>query len=216
MPTLPLVELSSQTSAGLIAAPFLYICRLDAGLGRPAAQCITVSLFVELLRTRPRLLFWTMALPQAVLWTLVPALFYSAPPGELAAGAGDRSRIPGSAPSSARRWRSGLPRSPIALAGMFGVYLLSQLCIVATFWAVFALGRAIVGDAHAVLAVLLMVGIAVFSVPTPEFGPAILAMPLWALMLLHYWRAAAQGRAAPLGRARRRWRACCCSPPMPG
>ena len=35
----------------------------------------------------------------------------------------------------------------IALAVMFGVYLLSQICVVVTFWAVFALGRAIVGRA---------------------------------------------------------------------
>jgi len=28
--------------------------------------------------------------------------------------------------------------------GMFGVYLLSQICIVVTFWAVLALARAIV------------------------------------------------------------------------
>ena len=43
----------------------------------------SMSLFVELLRTRPRMLFWTMALLQVVLWTLVPALFYAAPPGQL-------------------------------------------------------------------------------------------------------------------------------------
>ena len=62
----------------------------------------------------------------------------------------------------------------------------------------FALGRAIVGAQHAAMAVLLMAGIAAFTVPTPEFGPAILAMPLWALMLLHYWRAGGEG-------ARRYW-----------
>src|SRR5436305_2005482 len=44
---------------------------------------VSMSLFVELLRTRPRMLFWTMAVLQAVLWTLVPALFYAAPPGHL-------------------------------------------------------------------------------------------------------------------------------------
>ena len=77
---------------------------------------------------------------------------------------------------------------------MFGVYLLSQVCVVVILWAVFTLGRIMVGERHAVLAVLLMAGIAVFTVPTPEFGPAILATPLWALMLLHYWRAAGQGR----------------------
>ena len=44
---------------------------------------ISISLFVELLRTRPLLLFWTMAVLQAMLWTLVPALFYASPPGQL-------------------------------------------------------------------------------------------------------------------------------------
>ena len=57
----------------------------------------------------------------------------------------------------------------------------------------FALGRAIVGAPQAVMAVMLMAGIAVFSVPTPEFGPAILATPLWALILLHYWMGATRG-----------------------
>ncbi|MBV9262049.1 MAG: glycosyltransferase family 39 protein, partial [Pseudolabrys sp.] len=32
-----------------------------------------------------------------------------------------------------------------------------------------------------------------FNVPTPDFGPAVLAMPLWALALLHYWRALGEG-----------------------
>jgi len=34
------------------------------------------------------------------------------------------------------------------------------------------------------------VGISLFTVPTPEFGPPILAMALWALVLLFYWQAA--------------------------
>ena len=44
------------------------------------------------------------------------------------------------------------------------------------------------------MAVLLMVGISLFTVPTPDFGPAILAMALWAVVLLHYWRAVGQRR----------------------
>ena len=75
------------------------------------------------------------------------------------------------------------------LAGAFGLYALAQACIVVTYWAVFTLGRGIVGTRHAVLAVLLMVGIAAFTVPSPDFGPAMLAAPFWALALLHYWRA---------------------------
>src|SRR5262249_56150615 len=77
------------------------------------------------------------------------------------------------------------------LAGrsLVGVYLLSQACVVVTYWAVFTLATSIVGAQHAALAVLLMVGVAAFTVPTPDFGPVILTMPLWAIILLHYWRA---------------------------
>ena len=42
-----------------------------------------VSLLVEFLRGRPGVVFWTVALSQAALWTLIPALFYSAPPGDV-------------------------------------------------------------------------------------------------------------------------------------
>ena len=151
-----------------------------------------MSLFVELLRTRPRMLFWTMALLQAVLWTLVPALFYAAPPGQLplVLAIGHEFQFGTEFGPPLAFW---LAEIAYRLAGMTGVYFLSQICIVVTFWAVLALGRAIVGAPHAVIAVMLMAGIAVFSVPTPEFGPAILATPLWALMLLHYWMAAQRG-----------------------
>src|ERR1043166_2538674 len=44
---------------------------------------IRVSLILELLRARPVLMFWVAALAQALLWTLVPALFYAAPPGDV-------------------------------------------------------------------------------------------------------------------------------------
>jgi 4-amino-4-deoxy-L-arabinose transferase-like glycosyltransferase len=80
------------------------------------------------------------------------------------------------------------------IAGMTGVYLLSQICVVVTYWAIFELGCAIVGIAHAAIAVMLMVGIVAFTLPTPEFGPPILAMALSALILLHFWRAAAQAK----------------------
>jgi hypothetical protein len=153
-----------------------------------------VSLAIEILRARPHLVFWAAALTQAALWTLVPALFYAAPPGDLP-----------HVIAIGREFTLGSDRGPplafwlaeivFRLTGRsaFGLYLLSQVCIVVTYWAVFTLGRDIVGPRHAVLAVLLMVGITAFTLPTPDFGPAVLAMPIWALCLLHYWRAVGQG-----------------------
>jgi hypothetical protein len=43
-----------------------------------------VPLYVEALRSRPRLVFWLAVLAQAALWVAVPTLFYAAPPGDLA------------------------------------------------------------------------------------------------------------------------------------
>jgi hypothetical protein len=153
----------------------------------------SVSLFVEMLRTRPLTLFWVMATLQAVPWILVPLIFYSAPPGQLAEvlaigrefGFGTEFGPP------LAFWLAEVAYRGL---GLFGVYVLSQACIVAVYWSVFQLGRAIVGEMHAVMAVMLMAGIAVFSFPTPAFGPGILAAALWSMMLWHYWRAAGEGR----------------------
>src|SRR5262249_44817049 len=82
-----------------------------------------------------------------------------------------------------------------------GVYLLSQICVLATYWAVFELGCATVGIAHAVIAVMLMVGIVAFSLPTPEFGPAAIPMALAAVLLLHFRKRSAPTKGRYWGRA---------------
>jgi hypothetical protein len=151
-----------------------------------------VSLIIEFLRGRPAVAFWTVALTQAALWILMPALFYSAPPGEvpLLLAIGHEFVLGSYLGPPLAFW---LGEAAYRLGGAFGLYALAQACIVVTYWAVFTLGRRIVGTRHAVLAVLLMVGVAAFTVPSPDFGPAILAAPLWALALLHYWRAVGEG-----------------------
>jgi hypothetical protein len=148
-----------------------------------------VSLIVEFLRGRPKVVFWAVALTQAVLWTIVPSLFYSAPPGGLpiTLAIGHEFVLGSYLGPPLAFW---LGEIAFRLGGLTGVYVLSQACIVTAFWAVFTLGRSVVGTRHAVLGILLMAGVAVFAVPSPEFGPAILAAPLWALALLYYWRAA--------------------------
>lgn len=151
-----------------------------------------VSLLIEFLRGRPAVVFWTVALTQAALWTIVPALFYSAPPGEvpLLLAIGHEFVLGSYLGPPLAFW---LGEIAFRFAGLFGLYALAQACIVVAYWAVFALGRRVVGTRHAVLAVLLMVGISAFTVPSPNFGPAILAAPFWGLALLHYWRAVGEG-----------------------
>jgi hypothetical protein len=152
-----------------------------------------VSLLIEFLRGRPAVVFWTVALTQGALWTFIPALLYSAPPGDvpILLAIGHEFVLGSYLGPPLAFW---LGELAFRIAGMFGLYLLAQACIVLAYWAVFTLGRAIVGTRHAVLAVLLMVGIAAFSLPSPDFGPAILAAPLWALALLYYWRAVGERR----------------------
>jgi hypothetical protein len=152
-----------------------------------------VSLIIEFLRGRPAVVFWSAALTQAFLWTVVPALFYSAPPGgvPMLLAIGHEFMLGSYLGPPLAFW---LGEAAYRLMGAFGLYALAQACIVVTYWGVFALGRSIVGTRHAVLAVLLMVGITAFTVPSPDFGPAILAAPLWSLALLHYWRAVGEAR----------------------
>ncbi len=152
-----------------------------------------VPLYLEGIRSRPVLVFGLATLAQAALWLLVPMLFYAAPPGDVAQvlAIGHEFQFGSDVGPPFAFW---LAEIAFRLAGLFGVYALSQICVIATYWCVFKLGSAIVGPAHAAVAVLLMVGISLFTVPTPDFGPPILAMALWAFVLLHYWRAVMQGR----------------------
>jgi hypothetical protein len=162
-----------------------------------------VPLYIEALRSRPVLVFWLATLAQAALWLVVPLLFYSAPPNELAQllAVGRQFPLTGAFGPPLPYW---LAEIAFRAAGLFGVYALAQMCVVAAYWCVFALGREIVGATQAALAVLLMVGIFVFTVPTPNFGPPVLGMALWSMVLLFYWRAVIEGRRRswyPLGAA---------------
>jgi hypothetical protein len=153
------------------------------------------SLVIELIRARPRLVFWIVVLLQAALWLIVPVVFYASPPGDLA-----------TVLAYGREYQVGTDLGPplafwfadiaYRAAGnhMFGIYLLAQLCSVATFWFLYQLARAIVGAPQAVLVVLLTMTISAFSSPSLEFGPLVLARPLWALLLLHSWQLIGQNR----------------------
>ena len=153
------------------------------------------SLVIELIRARPRLVVGIVVLLQAALWLVVPLLFYASPPGDVA-----------TVLAYGREYQVGTDLGPplafwvadiaFRLAGnhLFGVYVLAQLCSVATFWFLFLLARAVVGGQQAVLAVLLTMTVTAFASSSLEFGPLVLARPLWALLLFHSWQLIGQSR----------------------
>ena len=153
------------------------------------------SLVIELIRARPRLVFWIVVLLQAALWLAVPLIFYASPPGDLATvlAYGREYQVGTDLGPPLAFWLADIA---FRAAGnhVFGVYLLAQLCSVATFWFLYQLARAIVGAQQAVLVVLLTMTISAFSSPSLEFGPLVLARPLWALLLLDSWQLIGQNR----------------------
>jgi hypothetical protein len=153
------------------------------------------SLVIELIRARPRLVVWIVVLAQAALWLTVTLPFYHAPPSDLALALayGREYQVGSELGPPLSFWLADIA---YRAAGnhMTGVYLLAELCAVATFWILFLLGRVLVGGQHAVLAVLLTMAVTAFGARTLDFGPDVLARPLWALLLLHTWELIGQRR----------------------
>jgi len=153
------------------------------------------SLIIELIRARPRLVVWLVALFQAALWLILAMLLYRSPPGDLATvlAYGREYQVGTYLGPPLAFWLADIA---FRAAGnhMLGVYLLAQLCGVATFWTLYLLARAVIGGQQAVLAVLLTMTVVAFGWSNGEFGPLVLARPLWALLLLHSWQLIGQGR----------------------
>lgn len=147
------------------------------------------SLIVELVRAKPRWIFWSAVLALALLWLVVPTALYLSPPGDVPTvlAFGREYQVGTTLGPPLSFWLADIA---FRAAGgyAFGVYLLAQICFVVMMGAVFALARALVGLQQGVLAALLTLAIAAFSFPGLEFGPDVLARPLWALTLLHAWR----------------------------
>jgi hypothetical protein len=153
------------------------------------------SLVVELIRARPRLVVWIVVLAQAGLWLILPMLLYPSPPGDVATmlAFGREYQVGTWLGPPLAFWLADIAFRAVG-NHMFGVYLLAQACAVVTFWIYYQLARAIIGGQQAVLAVLLSMTVVAFSSPGVEFGPLVLARPLWALLLLHSWQLIGQNR----------------------
>ncbi|WP_445492066.1 glycosyltransferase family 39 protein [Rhodopseudomonas sp. RCAM05734] len=153
------------------------------------------SLIVELIRARPRLMFWVVVLFQAALWLIVPLMLYRGPPGDVATvlAFGREYQVGTDLGPPLAFWLADIAFRATG-SHIVGVYLLAQPCFIVTFNALYLLGRAIVGGPQAVIAVLLTLTVTAFSSPGIAFGPEVLARPLFALVLLHGWQAIGLGR----------------------
>jgi 4-amino-4-deoxy-L-arabinose transferase-like glycosyltransferase len=142
------------------------------------------------LLSQPSRALWALILLQIFCWTLAPALSHSAPPLDVV-----------EMYAWGREWvvatfkhpnLPGLVLEPTRiLTGQTGwpAYLVSQLFIAVTLWAVFALGRELMDAPRALAGALLLTGIYFFGWVTPEFNHNVAQMPLWALVMLMLWRA---------------------------
>ncbi|GAM99905.1 hypothetical protein U91I_03560 [alpha proteobacterium U9-1i] len=151
-----------------------------------------VSQLVE----RPERALWALISAQLAFWTLAPAFSHTAPPLDVVemyawgregvVATFKHPNLPGLVLEGVRR-----------ITGIAGwpAYLVSQIFICITFWAVFALGRDMLGAPRALAGVLMLTGVYFFSWTTPEFNHNVAQMPLWALVTLFLWRAGTQGGA---------------------
>ena len=69
------------------------------------------------------------------------------------------------------------------------VYMLSQLCIVGAYVAIYKLSIDFIGKQKALIATLLTSSIFYYHWPTPEFNHNVLQIPFWASATLFAWRA---------------------------
>ena len=132
---------------------------------------------------------------QALFWTLAPALTHSAPPLDVVemlvwgregvVATYKHPNLPGLLLEAVRR---------LSFGAMWPAYALAQACVVASFAAVWLLGRDLLGPRRAAAGVLLLTGVFYYSWPTPEMNHNLVQMPLWAWTCLALWRSVRDGR----------------------
>jgi len=140
---------------------------------------------VTLNQYSPRAVLSVFALFHVFFWTLVPALLHHNAPLDVA-----------EAIAWGQQWQWGYDRDPYLVGwlaysvswltghSVWATYFLSQVCIVATFWAIWRLALNLKLSApQALLSILLLEGVFYYHFATPEFNDNVLQLPTWALTL---------------------------------
>lgn len=143
----------------------------------------------DLWYTRPEALFVLFVLVHAVCWTVLPALVNPNLPYDVIEGL-----------AWGHEWQLGYYKHPpikpwfleltALLSGRadWAMYLLSQVCIVAAFWAVWRLASAFFSPVLALVAVLMLEGVYYHNFTSPEFNVNVAQLPFWAMTVLFVWQ----------------------------
>jgi 4-amino-4-deoxy-L-arabinose transferase-like glycosyltransferase len=149
-----------------------------------------ITRLVATVEANPGRAFAVFAAGHAVLWTLLPALLCRNLPLDVIEGI-----------AYGQEWQIGYWKHPPlpwwlidVVRDLFGsriwpLFLLGQLAVLVCFWAVWRLGRRLLRPIEALVAVVLLDGCVVFTIPTMEFNHNIVQLPIWALAGWTYYRA---------------------------
>lgn len=128
-----------------------------------------------------------------IVWILAPTLIYQNPPTDSLEGIAwgnlwlwGYEKHPFLAP-----WLSALATDVFAVVG-WPIYFLSQLCVVACFWATWRLANKMLQPWQAFIAVVLLEGINYYNIQSAIFDPNVLMLPFWALLSLFFYKALLQ------------------------
>jgi 4-amino-4-deoxy-L-arabinose transferase-like glycosyltransferase len=130
----------------------------------------------------------------AVVWTVLPTLFFLNLPLDLIEGL-----------NYGREWQLGYDKLPplpwwmlAATYRLFGpdlfFYALSQATVIAAFALIWVMARRLVGPVGALVAVLIIDGLHYFTFTAAKFNHDVVQLPFWALTGYAYWAALRHGR----------------------
>jgi 4-amino-4-deoxy-L-arabinose transferase-like glycosyltransferase len=168
----------------------LILSKRTTALDLPAAM-LKLTHAIHQYPTRTFLAFLAL---HAVVWTVLPALFFINLPLDLIEGL-----------VYGREWQLGYDKLPPlpwwmveATHRLFGpdlfFYALSQLTVLAAFALIWVMARQLVGPVGALVAILIIDGMHYFTFTATKFNHDVIQLPFWALTGFAYWAALRGGR----------------------
>lgn len=149
---------------------------------------LEASIFVEALRANPAGFVVVGLVVHALLWTLVALVSEATPDPRLLVGAalGRELQLGYADTPPLAPWLTAFVHW---LFGVNAMLALGPLAVAVAGWLVFKLGRELVGERHAAIATLIMVGVHPVAFPVEAFDGNVLSIPLAAFAVLAWWRA---------------------------